>query len=314
MEARKIIGFGKSSFVVSLPSKWVSKYNLKKGDVVYVSEDFGELRLAPGNVDKTKDQKEVKINVDGKNSAALKREIISAYINNYNVIYIEGKELKEKAKDVRDILHGLVALEIMEETGNKIVAKDFLDMHDIKFDNLIRKIDVTLRSMFLDLKEHYDEDANELFDQRDDDINRLVFLVFRTVKYVMKDASLMRSLNVGPDELLNIWLMTFNMEKIADEVKRISRFLGKVKLSKEKMKTLIGIIAKMEEAYLSTMKSFYNKDRELAYKVAGRKKGIMIDIDKFFKANKSNNAVISITEKMRSNVSLIHAITRLCYE
>ncbi len=40
MEYRKLISFGKSSFVVSLPKSWVTQNKMKKGDLVYF-EDSG---------------------------------------------------------------------------------------------------------------------------------------------------------------------------------------------------------------------------------------------------------------------------------
>ena len=43
MEFRKIIAFGKSSFVVSLPKAWMVAHNLVKGDVVYLEEEDDDL-------------------------------------------------------------------------------------------------------------------------------------------------------------------------------------------------------------------------------------------------------------------------------
>ena len=38
MEFRKLMAFGNSSFVVSVPKAWVEKNRLKKGDVLVVDE------------------------------------------------------------------------------------------------------------------------------------------------------------------------------------------------------------------------------------------------------------------------------------
>ena len=42
MGYRKLIGFGDSSFVVSLPKDWVNKHGLKKGDGLIVDVDNGQ--------------------------------------------------------------------------------------------------------------------------------------------------------------------------------------------------------------------------------------------------------------------------------
>ena len=50
MEFRKLIKFGNSSYVVSLPKKWIIRNRLEKGAVIYIDEDKdGNLALAPGS-------------------------------------------------------------------------------------------------------------------------------------------------------------------------------------------------------------------------------------------------------------------------
>ena len=47
MEYRKLMAFGNSSFIVSVPKAWVEKNRLKKGDVLMVEQKPNELILAP---------------------------------------------------------------------------------------------------------------------------------------------------------------------------------------------------------------------------------------------------------------------------
>ena len=46
MEYRKLISFGKSSYVVSLPKSWVVQNKLKKGDLLYFDEKEKDLILS----------------------------------------------------------------------------------------------------------------------------------------------------------------------------------------------------------------------------------------------------------------------------
>src|SRR3989344_5042092 len=129
MEYRKLIKFGESSHIVSLPNEWIKKNNLKKGDLIYFeSNGSNEITLTPNKKDKVKIDKESVINVDGKAEKSLMREITSVYLNNFNIIKFEGKELGNKSKLVRSLVQDLVALEIVEHTNKNIVVKDFLDM------------------------------------------------------------------------------------------------------------------------------------------------------------------------------------------
>jgi len=66
VETRKIISFGNSSYVVSLPKSWISENKLKKGDILNVEEKNGEILLYAGqNGEKKIEPKSVIIDVEG---------------------------------------------------------------------------------------------------------------------------------------------------------------------------------------------------------------------------------------------------------
>src|SRR3989344_3545083 len=107
MEYRKLIKFGNSSHVISLPGSWLKKNKLNKGDLIYFNENSNnELVLTPEIKDIKTEPKDITIETKDKPVSTIKREIIFAYINNYKTIKIIG-DLKDKRKDVEDILHNL---------------------------------------------------------------------------------------------------------------------------------------------------------------------------------------------------------------
>ncbi len=313
METRKIIAFGKSSYVLSLPRDWMDKHSLNKGDIIYVSEELNKLTLSPASAKVEKDPVEIKINTDGKSLEFLKREIISSYINNVNVLYISGSDIKKKAKGIRHILHGLVALEIMQESGDKIIAKDFLNMKDISIVNLVRKIDIIIRSMVIDTKNSFLGKETENLDQRDDDVNRLVFLVFRAVKSAMTDPSVMKNMKMDLVALMSSWNFAFNLEKTADSIKRLSRIFPLLDLKKRGKDDLISIYSKIEKNYLDTMKAYYGKDKMLAYTVSDERKDVMKAIDAFFESEEKQGIIYDLVGQLRALMSSVHSLTRISY-
>ena len=59
MEYRKLIKFGNSSHVISIPNNWLKKNNLNKGDTVYLDENGGkELVLTPEKKENVIEDKE----------------------------------------------------------------------------------------------------------------------------------------------------------------------------------------------------------------------------------------------------------------
>ncbi|MBW3003126.1 hypothetical protein KY328_03625 [Candidatus Woesearchaeota archaeon] len=312
VDYRKLISFGKSSYVISLPKNWIDKNKLLKGSLIAVREDVENLILSPKLDDEKAEKKEITINIDGKSFAQMRREIFPAYVNNFHAINIIGKELKEKAPQVREVLHNLMALEIMEQTSDKIIARDFVNMDKINMINLIRKMDVMTRSMLEDLdfksKIHHENIAH-----RDEDINRIMFLLFRAMKFAMQNPHMMREYKVTPIELFYRWNVISSIEKISDEIKRIARFSHNIKLQKDLTDDLNKLVADIKTNFETIMKAFYNKDRQLAYKVADFKKRGIKQCDELYAKYWKREHLPNIIEKLRNMIVAVHTITRAVY-
>lgn len=153
-EPRKLIKFGNSSYIVSLPQKWIQKHGLKKGDIIYLDENNDNeliLNSKDKKIEKNAD-KNITIGVDGKDSNEINRELIAAYINNYSEIIFSGKEIDSKKDIISKLLDSKVGVEIVEQTKNQIIVKDLLDLEAISVKNIARRMDNIIRSMFEELK------------------------------------------------------------------------------------------------------------------------------------------------------------------
>jgi len=126
---RRLVKAGLASHTVSLPTNWLKKNKLSKGDVIYlIEEDDNTLRIRTDMKEADKPGKEITIITDKKSIDSIQREITSAYLNNYSKIRIAGNDIRKKSKEVRRILHDFVALEIAEQTPEHIIAKDMLNL------------------------------------------------------------------------------------------------------------------------------------------------------------------------------------------
>ncbi len=103
MEHRKLIKFGNSSFIVSLPTDWVKKNRLKKGDLMYYSLENDGIKFCPEFKEEKKELKEITIELSD-NIDLFRRELISAYIDGYSVVKIKGEDLEANTKEIRNIL------------------------------------------------------------------------------------------------------------------------------------------------------------------------------------------------------------------
>ncbi len=314
MEFRKLISFGKNSYVISLPKHWVKQNNLQKGALLSVDVRDTNLLVSPHDL-KESEEREISIQIDGKSVRRLQREIISAYINDYKSITLYGEEMKEKAKEIQATIQNLMALEVMEQTSKKIVARDFLNMDNISITNLIRKIDVILRSLLEDCINMFEEDTYDSIYHRDQDVNRLSFLVFRVIEFGLRNPSFMyKKHNLRSHDMLHLWWFVFNLEGAADETKRIARYMRGVKLKKSEQAFLVDLLRNTKEAYIKVMKSFYQKDAEIAHAILELKTDRVKQCEDFYLANKDLDFVGSLAERVKSIVNIVHNLGRVVYQ
>ncbi len=311
MEYRKIIKFGKNSHIISLPKNWLEKHNLNKGDLVYLDEGIKGIVIYPKEIKEDEKPTSITIDVTGKDRDDIVREISASYINNFNLINITGKDLNKKIPLIKKIIHNLMALEIVEQTPSRIVAKDFLNIKEVSIDELIRKIDVIIRTMIIDSKSTPKKDLYEEIYNRDEDVNRLTFLAYRIIKKALKRPALFK---IRPTKLLSLWLLALYLEMIADESKRIARYLRELKIDNKLINELISIYSKIEKNYLTTMKAYYNKDKNLAYNQSTMKKVIVKECDKIYNKTWNNKQIPILLEKFKNMAFAIHEIGRLIYQ
>ena len=314
MEFRKLISFGKSSYVVSLPKAWINQNKLKKGDLIYLEENGPKLVISKKETIAEQEEKEKIIYVDKKSEVIIGREVYAAYIQNYPKIVFKGKEVRNRIKDLQKIVQSLIALEIMEQSEDLIVARDFLNMDTVSVNELVRKMDVVTRTMMKEALNIFEEDTYESLNERDQDVNRLYFLFYRTIIYNLNNPmKALRNLKLSGLELLRVQFIGFYIEAIADEVRRTARYSRLLKINKDKQKQILDILAKMNTRYLDSMKAAYNNDVDLALQLSEKKKDADQELELLEKdVLKIENLSKVVTRLQRMN-SLIHNLGRILY-
>ncbi|MFC1731398.1 PhoU domain-containing protein [candidate division KSB1 bacterium] len=289
METRKIISFGNSSFVISMPKGWIRENKLKKGDSLNIEEKKDELLIYPGQNDKKEEPKQITINIDGKGISLIRTEVVSAYMNGYDTIEIQGPVEKDAPK-IKALLRDLSGLEIIQQDARKIVAKDLLNMEEISILTLIRRMDNIVRSMLIDSVKSIHEDHSEEIAERDRDVNRLVHLAQRVIRSAMLDSRLAKKLEKTNFGLLTDWIMVNKLEKIGDKSKRIARFLRESNLDASEKKELEKIYVDIKEKYFEVMTAYYKKDLPAAFSIENTSMGRIDKCNDFIKERQNANA------------------------
>jgi len=310
VDYRKIIKFGNSSHVVSLPKTWLEKNNLKKGDSLFFEENENQDLVLSSKPKGKTEKKEILINADKKEVDRVIADVIAAYVNNYNIIKIKGKDLSNVNKEIKNVLNDFVAVEIVEESPNIIIAKDFLDINEFTQKDLIRKIDLTTRSMIEDSIKCVEKKKFENLTKRDKEVNKLTFLIYKISKNALKDPEILNKLGIKSVHLVTDWMAVSNIEKLADETKRISKFVKCKKLTDEQSKELSMIYKEMEKYFKDVMKAFYNKDKNLAHSIIANYRVLTKKCDDYFE--KHYEPVIgNIVEKLKGIATRVRNIARI---
>mgnify|MGYP001563872556 CR=1 FL=1 len=330
IDVRKLIGFGKGSYIVSMPKSWIEKNNLKKGDLISVSDGGFELTLSANQQEEKSDSRETSIDAKGKDLEFLKAEIVSSYLNGYDTINILFDSNSREAPKIKDIIRNLSGLEIMEQTSTRIVAKNLININEISIGNIIRRMDIITRAMMEDAILCCRGQCNyDSIHQRDFDVNRLYFLGYRVIKNAIKNPRIAKSLNIDNWQLHSSNLVILRLEKIADRQKRIARYVCTANLDRQTLAELDRIYIDISDAYNDVMKAFYNQDKQAAINIETTNKDKTAACDKFLekymnmhansKTKTSNSnlvAVAKIVENLKATAVEVRNMARtvLCYE
>ncbi|MEM4336880.1 MAG: AbrB/MazE/SpoVT family DNA-binding domain-containing protein [Candidatus Woesearchaeota archaeon] len=295
MEVRKLISFGSSSYVVSLPKTWVDNNKLAKGDSIYIEEKPNELVLTINHENKEKEIREKQIDASNKTIRRIESEIVSAYINNYDIIEI--RNLKDNSNKVKDIIQNFAGLEILEQTATKIVARDLININEVSIKALIRRVDIILRSMIEDALHcvsHSGLDIERIhLNERDNDINRLVYLISRMAVAAIKNPKIAKKFNTTSLEIISDLEVAKKMEIIGDNVKRFVRHIESTKDEKS-FSEACRILGILRDKYLILMKAYYSKDINTAFDIETTSKEIFAMCDKVFENNPSKHMIFLI--------------------
>lgn len=161
VEFRKLISFGKTSYVMSLPKSWVIKNNLKKGDLIGLEEKEGNLMLNPKINDSEDKPQEIEICLDGLDRTSIMYLIRSVYRKGYDIIKIRFNdqicthyrtgEKKKIISVIHEEVNRLVGVEIVEQKEKLSIVRSISEPSAKEFETVLRRLFLLLMDASQDL-------------------------------------------------------------------------------------------------------------------------------------------------------------------
>ncbi|MDQ2072795.1 PhoU domain-containing protein [Haloarcula sp. NS06] len=224
METRKVQLTGGSTYTVSLPKEWATENGVESGSIVefYAEDDL--LLVSPQHGD---DHVEGTLDVTGlENRHELTRAVMTMYVSGFDIIRLEAARITaEQRRIIRDATQGLVGLEMIEETADRVVLQDLLDSSELSVLNAITRMRLVSLTMLSDAVEALIEDDNDLAAdvmQRDDDVDRLWYMVSRVFRTVLRNPTAANEIGFPRETVFDYQSSARQLERIADHATKIA--------------------------------------------------------------------------------------------
>lgn len=270
MELRKLQRTKTGTFFVCLPRDWAEKNNLERGSVVAITETSdGSLLINP-----KPSAERVLREITLKPNPLLDREIIGKYLLGYDIIRIESKERisPEDREKVKRAVNRLVGLEIVEEDYAKIILQCLLEPSSFPPEKVLRREYAIAASMHKDAVTALLDGDRKLAKNvvaRDNEVNRLYFLLVRILRTVIQNPSLGEKLGIRPIDCLDYRITSSLVEAIGDQSAQLAKKVAEdgIKPKENLAKLIMELHSVIYDSHETAIKALFLHDESMAESV-----------------------------------------------
>ena len=255
-EVRKVQFTGRSTYVLSLPKKWIEEMHLKAGDQVTLMRELdNSLSIVPIAAEPSESLSEVTAIIGaGVGSSTHKRKVVSMDLAGYNIIHLKLKSgrinpvLRDAVREV--VRRNLVGTEMIADASDNITLQVLLSLPELSVNTAIRRMYLIASSMHRDamsaLAELNYELAREVI-KSDDEVDRFSLYVLRNLVMATQNGRVLRDMGLkNPSDCLSYRVAVKSIDHacgIADKAIKLKDKLPKDSLQKiEKMSHLALVV------------------------------------------------------------------------
>jgi phosphate uptake regulator len=264
---------GRSTFVVSLPKRWVNKVNIKNGDsLVVIPLADGTLLLNPKLSKKEEAVHKRVIEVEPDDMEELTRKFIGAYLSGYDVIEIKVKKqlLRHMRRQIQEMVHRVIGMEIIDDAANTVTVKDLLDASDFSLLKGIKRMYSIARGMHHDAitaLSKKDTVLAEDVETRDEQVDKLCWMIAKQYNLILKDVFFANKMDTTPQAALGYLLIARSLERIADHAVKIAQNAQNVRNNNATIKKITETSETVLGLLDGTLNAFYLNNFEYADEV-----------------------------------------------
>jgi len=269
MEIRRVQITGGSSYVITLPKEWIKTMNIKKNDQLGINiQSDGTLVLNP-KITQEQLQRIKEFNVNNiPKPTYLLQLLIGAYISGYTSLKITSPS--RMPTPVQNVIRSFTQLaigpEVVEESDTSVTLKDLLNPMEMPLDRTIKRMHIIVKGMHEDtMRALQIKDKNLAGDalSRDDDVDRLNWLVARQYNIILQNVSLAGKMNITIGMTSTCFLISRIIERIGDHVIRIAQNVPTLidsNLNKQTIEHILSASKLSLDIFNKSMGAFFQKD------------------------------------------------------
>jgi phosphate uptake regulator len=193
---------------------------------------FGEVEFYPETdslvmTPRTEDERtEGTLDVTDLSGDELTRAVMTMYVSGFDIIALESPRIEtDQRRTIREATQGLVGLEVLEETRDRVVIRDLLDSSELSIHNAVTRMRLIALSMLEDAiaaLSELDHDMARDVIQRDDDVDRLWMVVSRIFRSTLRTPKAAEELGVSREVCFDYQSSARQLERIADHATKIA--------------------------------------------------------------------------------------------
>ncbi len=227
MEGRKLQLAGGSTYLVSLPKRWVVTAGLKAGDTVFLETGSdGSVSIRAHGSDRSEVRRKVFTEREAESRDHLLRKLVGAYVSGFGVIELRFSPASASFSRhvAREFCHLVIGPEVIEENRNSLVIQDLSDASELSAGKCLRRMQLTVRAMLEDavtsLKSADPSLARDV-ELRGQDVNRLYWMIAKQ-HHLVQAYPLRTTPPDGSSTITGYLLIGKLLDRIGNHAKRIA--------------------------------------------------------------------------------------------
>ncbi len=267
MDTRKVLEMGGGTVLISLPKDWARKNGIVRGSSVAV-EEISARRLLVRPIDEraaSEEAREVVIEYPREILSHVTNDVTGAYLMGSNAIRIEGRKVitREDRRGLKAAVAKLVGLEVVAEDAKGMTMQFLPDAATLDPEKIVRRMASLIGGMLRDSGEgvRHDRSLLALVGERDDEVDRLYFLLVRTIRTATMDPEVAERYRLAPIECLDYRVLASYLESLGDSITEFSRRAGEEKFGRDVAAELVQFLDALEKMGDVAISSFLSRRR-----------------------------------------------------